>query len=139
MTKHREWAYITFWQTLLLTILIALCCVMVCFAIGIAIVVAHAEPPPGPPGPNHAWFEKQHAANGAWCCNVSDGHVIGDDEWRMAGDHYEVLIYGKWYPVTNDHLVNPAGGPNPTGHAIVWYTYHQWGPTIYCFTPGNEL
>jgi hypothetical protein len=101
---------------------------------------AHAEPPKGvtiEPG-LHAWFERQHNANGGWCCDLADGHILTEDQWRGGTKGYEVLIAGRWWPIEPWMYRNPIGGPNPTGQAIVWYTDAYDGPRIWCFTPGTE-
>ena len=85
----------------------------------------------------HAWFERQHSVTGAWCCDISDGQMLADDEWRVVGEHYEVRILGMWLGVGPSQLRDPAGGPNPTEHAVVWYTTTEYGVRIYCFAPGR--
>jgi hypothetical protein len=77
---------------------------------------------------------------GAWCCDVADGHLLGDDEWRMTLLGYQVRINGRWLRVPDDALRDPAGGPNPAGHAIVWYTVDvaDGAVRLYCFAPGWE-
>lgn len=104
-------------------------------------VSAVAAPPPGTDldGPTHAWFAAQHAVNGVWCCDVSDGHLLADDAWRAGEGAYEVLIGGRWYRVPPGALRDPKGGPNPTGHAIVWYAAGAYGVHIFCFAPGFQF
>ncbi len=101
----------------------------------------HAKPPPGADlgGDLHMWFERQHSTSGSWCCDIADGHILGDDDWRTAGASYEVRINGRWLAVPNDALRDPAGGPNPTGKAVVWYSPFGVPPKIYCFCPGWEM
>lgn len=103
--------------------------------------MAHGAPPPGTDlsSPVHQWFERQRNMRGVNCCSISDGHVIDNDEWRVVGDRYEVLINGEWHRVLPEKLRDPAGGPNPMGKAVVWYTT-AFGPVmIYCFSPGTLL
>jgi len=98
------------------------------------------RPPPGTDlnSPLHKWFDNQHSVTGAWCCSISDGHILKSKDWRVSGDHYEVWIGGQWRKIKQKMLVNPAGGPNPTGHAIVWYNLYPEGDVqIYCFLPGT--
>lgn len=112
----------------------------------ISLSLARAKPPLGPLAhPEwHDWFEKQWSiGHKQWCCNVSDGHLLDDDEWRANGNHFEVLIEGKWYQIPDSAMRDPKGGPNPTGQAIVWY--NMMGvysgspiPLIYCFAPGTQ-
>lgn len=101
---------------------------------------ARAAPPPGVLiDPSlHAWFERQHNLRGGWCCNEADGHILEDDEWRTAGDHYEVLIGKKWHAVDRQSLRAGADDPNPTGKAIAWYvTWGEDGASVFCFAPGT--
>lgn len=99
-----------------------------------------AAPPAGydPNSPTHRWFEAQYSRGGQWCCNVADGHLLEDSDWRLIGDHYEVKLFGVWRSISADALRDPKGGPNPTGHAIVWYLVTEFGLHIYCFAPGFE-
>lgn len=120
------------------------------FLIGVGMVFAavhvRAAPPPGTDmdGPLHHWFDTQHSVTGAWCCRVSDGHVLADKDWRQAWGRYEVHVEGRWVPVPPDALRDPHGGPNPTNSAIVWYLVGgdeaggaSW-VNIFCFAPGFE-
>ena len=85
----------------------------------------------------HAWFEAQHSVSGVWCCDISDGHMLADSEWRVAGDKYEARIDGRWIAILPGQLRDPKGGFNPTGQAVVWYMSGEWGVRIYCFAPGQ--
>ncbi len=107
--------------------------------IGLLAAPALADPAPGTnlDAPMHQWFERQYSLRGAWCCNLSDGHLLDDTEWRSTAGNFEVLISGHWWPVEADKLRDPNGGPNPTGKAIVWYTTGESGLNIYCFAPGT--
>ena len=98
------------------------------------IASARADPPPGialDPA-LHAWFERQHSVTGAWCCDEGDGHILRDDEWRTAGNHFEISMNGEWRSVPGSAMRDPVGGPNPMGAAIAWYR----GDHLYCFAPG---
>ena len=49
---------------------------------------------------------------------------------------------GKWYvPIDGTHYeIQPnqlLDGPNPTGHAVVWYDGAGDHVTIFCFAPGS--
>jgi hypothetical protein len=87
----------------------------------------------------HSWFEHQHSLSGDWCCNVADGHILAESEWRASGDHYEVWINHVWHIVPATALRDPLGGPNPTGHAIVWWSKVGSEIVIHCFGPGSEF
>ena len=116
-------------------------------AVGLLASAALARPPPGGPTPFAQWFHDQHSVPpegqeaGIWCCDIADGHLLDDSEWRISGDHYEVLIQGEWHAIHPYQMVDPRGGPNPTGKAVVWYNLvgsYEGGLQIYCFTPGWE-
>jgi hypothetical protein len=100
-----------------------------------------AAPPPGidQKGPVHSWFEHQHSISGEWCCRLADGKVLSDSEWRVSGSHYEVWLSNKWRLVPSRALRSPEGGPNPTGHAIVWWTRIEREVIILCFAPGSGI
>jgi hypothetical protein len=99
---------------------------------------AAAAPPPDADPTLHTWFERQRSARGVLCCSIADGHILSDEEWRTNGAFYEVYIQGEWHRIQPAQLRDPAGGPNPTGRAIVWYTVRD-RLIIYCFAPGVEL
>lgn len=81
-----------------------------------------------------AWFKDQHNAQGQWCCDESDGHPffgayvinkdgsvsIDTDQGKRTLPAYMVLK-----------------GPNPTGHAVWWYTDSGGTHRDYCFAPGT--
>lgn len=100
-----------------------------------------AAPPPDidPNGPVHSWFEHQHSISGEWCCKLADGKILSDSEWRVSGGRYEVWLRSKWRLVPSKSLRSPNGGPNPTGHAIVWWTHFESEIIILCFAPGSGL
>jgi hypothetical protein len=104
----------------------------------LAFPSAFAAPPPNADPRLHAWFERQHSIAGAWCCNISDGHLLGDTDWKTVGSGYAVRIKGVWYAVPASAIRDPGGGPNPTGRAIVWYNEWTGGVKIWCFSPGWE-
>jgi hypothetical protein len=56
-----------------------------------------------------------------------------------SSDRYEVRINNIWLPVPATALRDPLGSPNPTGHAVVWWTRVSNETVILCFAPGNEL
>src|SRR6202012_1408253 len=100
------------------------------------IAPAYADPPPGTDlnSPLHAWFERQHSVAGGWCCDLGDGKILDDDDWRGMDGHYQVRIDAKCLPIADDKLRDTAtGGRNPTGHAIVWYRSFGEYTVIYCF------
>ena len=101
----------------------------------LAPVPASAAPPPGADPALHAWFERQHSVAGAWCCDLSDGAVLAPEDWRASGTGYQARVNGEWRDIPPHALRDPAGGPNPTGSAVLW----QRGGMIFCFAPGAML
>ena len=99
---------------------------------------AAASPPPDADPALHSWFDRQRNVRGMLCCSIADGHILSEDEWRSNGGFYEVFIRGDWYRILPSQMRDTAGGPNPTGRAIVWYSVHD-RVIIYCFAPGIEL
>jgi hypothetical protein len=98
-----------------------------------AAVVAFAAPPPGLVSDPEisAWFRSlQNPTNGAFCCDWTDGHVLGSSEWRGAGDRYEIKIEGQWVAVPASALI--LGTRNPTGAAVGFWPPGRLGP-IFCF------
>lgn len=99
-----------------------------------------AAPPPDANPELHGWFDRQYSVKGTYCCDVSDGHILDEEDWRSVGTGYEVRINGKWLAIPPDAIRDSKrGGANPTGHAIVWYRIDVTGTvTIFCFAEGFE-
>jgi hypothetical protein len=85
--------------------------------------------------PNHpewnSWLMSQHNQNNGMCCDGNDTFVLGDNEWRTANGHYEVLYDGAWHEVPNWALTQSQD--NITGSALVWI----WQGHVQCFKPGT--
>ena len=103
---------------------------------GISMVVAHQVQARWKPeyadAPYREWFAQQHDSDGWSCCDRSDAHAAFDAYIRK----------GKWYvPIDGTHYeIQPnqlLDGPNPTGHAVVWYDGAGDHVTIFCFAPGS--
>ena len=108
---------------------------MLVLLLAIVPAAARAEPPPGTDlgGPEHAWWARQHSFEGASCCGEADGFVLADEEVRVRGDGYQVLVDGVWRDVPADAMSQPDGiEPNQDrrGRPKVWIT--SWGE-IRCF------
>lgn len=84
------------------------------------------------------WFKKQHNQAGFVCCDGSDAHYLGSDEWTSIRGYYRVRINGVWFDIEDRQMLRPDGGPNPTGQAILWYQPVEFGVSIRCFTPQYE-
>jgi hypothetical protein len=81
--------------------------------------------------PHRTWYAQQHDQAGWSCCDRGDAHPVYDAYIRR----------GKWYvPIDGIHYaIQPhqlLDGPNPTGHAVVWYDGAGDYVTIFCFAPG---
>jgi hypothetical protein len=81
----------------------------------------------------HQWFTEQHNSVGQWCCNDADGHEYDDDYSFDKDGNVHVLIDGEAVVVDAYKVLT---GPNPTGHAVIWYLKGTAGPSVYCFAPG---
>ena len=79
------------------------------------------------------WVVTQHAANGQWCCDISDGRPLGADEVRVAGDHYEILYGRKHWPDGTDNWITVPKTAllerlSPVGYVIAWVSSGR----VYC-------
>jgi hypothetical protein len=83
--------------------------------------------------PYREWFAQQRNKSGQSCCGYADAHAVYD-AYIKQGKWY-VSIEGTVYQIQPHQLLD---GPNPTGHAVVWYFEDEIVPTkeIYCFAPG---
>jgi len=117
---------------------------------------ALALPPAGiyPDDAEHLWWEchLQPAAK-LVCCRASDGHVLGDNDWRTIerpneARAYQVHVGAKWYDVPARAVINDIRhcGPEPNlAHrpmAKIWYAPTWDGDSIidiriYCFIAGT--
>lgn len=108
--------------------------------LGLGVCQLRAQPPdPDHPGRYHDWFESQvippgDPMAGHSCCKESDGHIIEEDDWRIAGGHYEVRIDGSWNEIPESRILPESR--NPTGHPVIWYINTN-PPSIFCFAPGT--
>jgi hypothetical protein len=107
-----------------------------------------------PDNAEHLWWECHlQPATRIVCCRESDGHVLGEDEWRTIekpeGARYQVHVGAKWYDVPAQAVINDFRdcGPEPNlvrrAMAKVWYA-PTWNPNneivsirIYCFISGT--
>lgn len=81
-----------------------------------------------------SWYKDQHNSEGQWCCDDSDGHPYFG-EWKPNEDGgVTVELNGKPH-VLPKHMV--LTGPNPTGHAVWWFTDAGGVHRDYCFAPGT--
>jgi hypothetical protein len=88
------------------------------------VAAAWADPPPGA-DPNSEighWFKSLHSKTGGWCCDISDGRPV---EYRVTGDHYEVLI-GTQFPNGPD----PAVWVEVPSHAVLERTDNPVGRAV---------
>jgi hypothetical protein len=105
---------------------------------------AHAAPPPvgsddwNVMAPYAQWVTTQHAENGNWCCDISDGRPV--DARINAEGHWEAHVTSEHWPLAHDHWVEVPDvrvlhTANPTGLPIMWYSVPA--DHVYCFAPGS--
>lgn len=104
-----------------------------------------APPPPGSEdaeilGAFAQWIRVQHGVDGRWCCDISDGRPLHDDEIRRNGDAIEVFVSrAHWFtaPEPGVWMTVPVSArihtPNPVGIPIVWF----YDGRVWCFIDGN--
>ena len=80
--------------------------------------------------PYREWFAQQLNSEGWSCCNLSDAHAVYD-AYIKQGKWY-VSIDGIVHEIQQDQLLT---GPNPTGHAVIWYSATGDFVSIFCFSP----
>lgn len=84
---------------------------------------------------SHAeWFKSQHNSEGQWCCDESDGHRYDGAYGFNEDGSVTVSLDGKPH-VLPKHMV--LTGPNPTGHAVWWFSDAGGVHRDYCFAPGT--
>lgn len=81
------------------------------------------------------WYQRQHNAQGQWCCDKSDGHAYFGG-YTLNKDGSVTLDLGNGNKrVIPEYMV--LSGPNPTGHAVWWYLETGQHHTDFCFAPGT--
>ncbi len=80
-----------------------------------------------------AWYNHQHNAQGATCCDESDGHPYYGDYKLNDDGSVTVSLNGKPYKL-DAYMVLKT--PNPTGHTVWWYIDVGGGIESFCFAPG---
>jgi len=103
-----------------------------------SLILASASQAHDPSHQHTDWFQKQHNKDGYVCCDSSDAHYLGSDEWTRGKGNFRVRIKGIWFDVEDSQMLRPDGEPNPTGNAILWYHLTEFGFNIRCFTPQYE-
>jgi len=63
---------------------------------------------------------EQHNQYNGECCTGSDVVILGDNEWRTNGDHYEAFHNGTWFTIepwmlTQRHDNRPATRSSGSG------------------------
>ncbi len=74
----------------------------------------------------------QATISGYVCCSLTDGQILGDQDWKYGKDSYVVYITnpegriftdgskGKWYTVPESAIINKFPLPRLVLHALVW-------------------
>lgn len=82
------------------------------------------------------WYTAQHNKNGGWCCDEADGHAFYGSYSRVHDGSIEFDVDGVHHRLPSYMILD---GPNPTGHAVWWYTDQPDGVhRDYCFALGAE-
>lgn len=85
--------------------------------------------------PHKEWYGKQKSPqNGNLCCSQADG-VDAQEDIRK-GQYWTQWQDFPWMPVPWEVVIR---GPNPTGHAVVWWYTQDGVPVIRCYAPGALL
>lgn len=90
---------------------------------------------------NPGWYGRQHNAQGGYCCSAADGHIY-DGDYALNADGSVTIpapMGGTINIETGKVLAFNPADPNPTGHAVIWYTGVLSAETtanIYCFAIG---
>lgn len=108
----------------------------------------------GHDGIHDLWFAAQrvppgNSNAGMSCCDHSDGHILEEDQWRIADQHYQFKFGDQWITIEDSRVLpydganpgDPNAAGNPIGKPVVWYlTFFEGGGQsmrIYCFKPGT--
>lgn len=86
------------------------------------------------------WVTSQHADNGYYCCDLSDGRPV-DARINKEGD-WEAHVTDKHYPGASDHWVvvpreRILHRRNPVGVPILWYSIGT--DHVFCFAPPDGV
>jgi hypothetical protein len=81
--------------------------------------------------PYREWYQQQHDRVGWSCCGLGDAHPVYDAYIKQGKWH--VPVRGRDYEIELHQLLS---GPNPTGHAVIWYEDYDDYVIINCFAPG---
>jgi hypothetical protein len=113
---------------------VCLCLAIAVLAIGGAGIVQQAQArwkSQYANAPYAEWYKRQRDGWGWLCCDRSDAHPVYDAYVKQRKWH--VPIHGRDYEIEPHQLLN---GPNPTGHAVIWYDDSGDYVWINCFAPG---
>ena len=77
------------------------------------------------------WLMAQTNQNNGMCCDGEDVIALSDSEWRIRGNHYEVVFRGTWTPIESWMLTRSP--ENRMGSALLW----SWQGHVQCFKPGT--
>ena len=86
------------------------------------------------PAEVQAWFKNQHNAQGQWCCDESDGHPFFGGYVINSDGSVSIQTDGGTRTLPAFMVLK---GPNPTGHAVWWFTDAGGEHHDYCFAPGT--
>lgn len=97
--------------------------------------------------PYRDWITNQHARNGNWCCDGSDGRPTDydirpgqdkQDHWfaHITPDHFPTLP-DEWIEIPDYLIRKPVPGDNSPPFAMIWMNTAHNAP--YCFHPGSGM
>lgn len=83
-----------------------------------------------------AWIDDLLNPATGLSCDKFDPHVLGQADWRYAGDRYQIRIAERWRDVPAPAVIDRID--NPTGNAVAFYVGaadHDGSvaPLVYCF------
>ena len=85
---------------------------------------------------------------GASCCSETDGHSLGDANWKIGPGGYQVQVEGHWWNIPGDTVLEGdlcGADPNVAtqSDAKVWYAITRGMDNaiasikVFCFKPGS--
>lgn len=98
----------------------------------LSLAPALASPPAKTDPALAPWFQSlRNPALGISCCAEAGGHILGDADWCVVGNTYQLRISGEWQDVPAGAVLDRVD--NPTGGAVAFYPPGVDHPPVYCF------
>lgn len=111
----------------------ALLCAALVFSMDAALAAGPAEKWAQYDPATQQKFRNLHNQYGTSCCDIADGHLVEDPDWKGPNEDgsFDVRYDGKWVNVEKQRIVQ-----SPTGQALIWRNPSVDKP--YCFAPGVQ-